>query len=165
MVSAVSAGIWRARGKRRLEAEEEAMAPSEPVPVTEEPMEIVDWSDEPQSEAAPPKEAPRSAAAPPKEAHIRAAAHPAEPPEIGPPEPAAAKAMPLLRSEAYESEMETVDMGPPAPESPIGPPPRTRPAPPPKAEAAAQRTKMAGKTVDADIDDILSRIDSISQKR
>jgi hypothetical protein len=73
--------------------------------------------------------------------------------------------MPILKSEAYESEMETVDLAPSVPAHPIRPPPRTRPAPPPKAEAAAQRAKMAGKTVDADIDDILSKIDSISKNR
>ena len=83
---------------------------------------------------------------------------------MAPPEPAGAPTVPVLKSEAYESEMESGDMAPPAPARPARPPPRARPAPPPKADAAPQRAKMTGKTVDADIDDILARIDGIAKK-
>jgi uncharacterized membrane protein len=149
LVSAASAGVWRARRKKRLLAEEPGAAPPEAMSATEEPIEILEMTE------APAKAPIRSSRSYP----------PAKPPAVAPPEPAGPAVMPILKSEAYESELETVDSGPPVPAHPIKPPPRARPVPPPKAEAAAQRAKMAGKTVDADIDDILSRIDGITGKK
>jgi hypothetical protein len=83
--------------------------------------------------------------------------------------------MPILKSEAYESEMDTVDMGPAVD---IGT--RNAQAPATSAIKAAKKTpqkasgqaaapqaqakKLVAKNVDSEIEDILSRIDGISKK-
>jgi hypothetical protein len=81
-------------------------------------------------------------------------------------EPAMAPRFSPLSSEESEGEIEVIDMGPPLPApAKKTPPPVKQAAPPPEPVAAAPRAKASGKTVDTEIDDILSRIDAISKKR
>ena len=153
-------GAYRVRRRRRIEEERLAAARYEPPP-EEEVIETVEMT------APPPRKAP-----PPVETRRRP---PAPPPEVARPEPVAiAAASPNLRSEAYESEMATVDMGPAVdiskrgagaapgakgaarpPAKPLAPEPAPRPGP----------KKLAAKNVDSEIEDILARIDGIAGKK
>ena len=161
-VSVAAFGASRVRRKKNLALEGSAVEPYGPMHETEEPLETVDMMEG--HSGSPPGEAPKKSLSPP-----------VEPPVVAPPERAGPAAVPILKSEAYESEMDTVDMGPAVdigtrktggPISPTGKAAKKAPQKTSDQASAPQPAakKLVAKNVDSEIEDILSRIDGISKK-
>jgi uncharacterized membrane protein len=149
VASVAAVGVFRSRRKKRLLAEE----------WTEPPRGEYDRFDyrEPAMEPTEMLEVETEAKA----------ALATEPPLVAPPEPVEEQVAPLLSSKEDEAEIEVIDMGPPIPAPAIKSPPPARPAArsPSRPQKAALGPAAFKKKVDSDIDDILSRIDSISKNR